>query len=165
MLRVMNRANARGLDCVRTPYGQERRHKTRALAEEGKNPQWISLRGAWTNEDCSTRRPLISASRSTDSTARSPRQSSCDFRKLIQRINRRSFANRNASATVNALDRAYKKLGRFSKLGFILARMNAVHRTNVHALLIFRTIACYYISHNTRLLRPITIGGPEPRSE
>jgi len=77
------------------------------------------------------------------------------FRKLVERENRRSFANRNARATINALGRAYKKLRCFSKLRFVLARVNAVHRTNVDALLIFCAIACYYISHSIRPLRQI----------
>ena len=84
--------------------------------------------------------------------------------KFIQRIDRRSFTDRNASAAVNALNRAYKKLAGFCELGFILARMNAVNGTNVNAFLIFRAIASYNVSHKSRLLVLVAVGGPEPRS-
>ena len=87
------------------------------------------------------------------------------LRELFQREHCRSFADRNAGATVNAIGWVYIKLRGISKLRFVLAGMDAVHRTNVHALLVLRAVACYHISHNTRLLRIISTGGPEPGSQ
>jgi hypothetical protein len=133
--------------------------------EGGKNPLALRLVAPLEGEGCSSMRPSGSILDLLIILRVQLSEVLQVFRELVQHVNRRGFANRNARATVNALDWAYKKLFCFSELGFVLARMNAVHRTNLHALLIFRANVCYYISHNTRLLRLIEIGGPEPRSQ
>jgi hypothetical protein len=58
------------------------------------------------------------------------------LRQLRLRENRGGFANRNASTAVNAVYGVDVELRDFRKFGFVLARMNAINRTNFDAFLI-----------------------------
>jgi hypothetical protein len=61
------------------------------------------------------------------------------LRQIHLGIDRICWANRNASAAINAVHWIDKELRDFLELGFVFPRMNAVHRTNLDAFLILCT--------------------------
>ena len=75
------------------------------------------------------------------------------LRDFVQSVYRRRLTNWNARATIDAFYRADKKLRYLGILRFILARVNAIHRTNLYALLILGAIPSDYVSHESMLLR------------
>jgi hypothetical protein len=75
------------------------------------------------------------------------------LRQVVLRENRLDRAGWLASSAVDALDRVdIEHLGAL-KIGFVLARMYAIHRANVDASGVFRTDAGfgYYVCHKSSL--------------
>jgi len=67
--------------------------------------------------------------------------------KFFEREDGRNRTHRNAGTTIYAVVRADEELLGILKARFILAGMNAVNRTNVHAQSILATKFCNYIRH------------------
>src|SRR5712692_2136245 len=73
------------------------------------------------------------------------------FRQILERENRRHRAHRNARAAVNTFHRADVEHGFFFKIRLVFARVDAVHRANVHAGGILGSDAglSNYVGHQT----------------
>src|SRR5579859_4592905 len=69
--------------------------------------------------------------------------------KIVHRKNSGDRANRHTGATVDALHRVDVELSDVRKVGFVLPRMDAIHRTDIHASRIFGPNAGFsdHISH------------------
>jgi hypothetical protein len=80
----------------------------------------------------------------------------CKGREILRQLcfseNRGGLANRNARPAVNAVYGIDVELGDLGVLGFILARMNAINRANLDALLIFGATFDDYECHESILL-------------
>jgi hypothetical protein len=77
------------------------------------------------------------------------------LRQVIQREDGGDRANRHAGAAINALHRVDVKHGNIGEVGFILSRVDTIHRANVYArgVLGVNTGFSNYISHRRSLPR------------
>jgi hypothetical protein len=77
------------------------------------------------------------------------------FRQVLESKNSGHRANRDAGATIDAFHRVDIKLRDTFEAGFIFARVNAIHRANVHARGILGAGAGFgdYVSHSKSPLK------------
>jgi hypothetical protein len=138
--RVMPRANKMEISGRQKEGDAPRRsHKSSSSAAPGM-PAGASLRGPW------GRARLLKVLRVLG-------RKLCQIRRQVGlRENRGRLANRNAGATVNAVYRIDVELRDLRKLGFILPRMNAIHRANLDAFLILGATIRDDESHESFLL-------------
>jgi tRNA A-37 threonylcarbamoyl transferase component Bud32 len=84
------------------------------------------------------------------------------LRQVIQREDGGNRANRDAGAAINALHRVDVEHGNIGEVGFILSRMDTIHRANVYArgVLGVDTGFSNYISHRRFLPRASKFESP-----